>query len=461
MQKTVETEIDNLDEVLPGTLQKIGIFAENILVLRILCGENIRYIYCAPHPLFRAFAYGEESPGCQYPEAHWLHENCPQLRGKEVLRVCKIKDENVIEFILSDGIKLYIHYFGRSGNALLVDKDGMVINSWHTSKYHEPGSRYKRIKHDSEAHSSTQIVYCTVQKILLEAAEQYRHQLRQKIRVYCAREYKKLTRRLEKIEEDARKAERAEEYKRLGEILKAHFHLLSKGMKKIEAIDIYDPAQQKIEIELEPALSAQANVVRYFTLAKKWGRAPEKIQLRYTQTRQEIAELELQMQQAAAEEEITELEKLLPRPKKTRKKQQRETGRRNAREPKIRQYETSEGYTIYVGKNAKENDYVTIRVANGNDIWMHTRNRPGAHVVMRKGSEMRPSKKALLEAARLCAYVSNVPEAEAIEVMWTRAKHVSKPKHAKPGLVYVAQGKTIAVRIDNAAMKEWERTHRK
>lgn len=457
MKTSAEIEIEKLDEILPGTIQKIGIFAGNVLVIRIMYGEGVGYIYCAPHPLFRAFAWGEESPGCRYPDAHVLHE---QLRGKELLRVCKVSDENVIEFVLSDGIKLYVHYFGRKGNAILVDGEGKVMHCVHASKSHEPGSSYKRTGKDSPSATTAQIVLLSTEELLSAVCEQYRHELRQQIKAYCVREYKRLSRRLEKIQEDAGKAERAEEYKRLGEILKANYHLLARGMTSIEAIDVYDPAQKKIEIELDPALSAQENVVRYFNLAKKWVRAPKKIQERYAQTQKEIAGLDALLQRADEEEGIAELEKMLPRPKKARKKKKQRDARGSGA-PKIRQYETSEGYTIYAGRNAKENDYVTIRVANGNDIWMHTRNMPGAHVVMRKGSEMRPDKKAILEAARLCAYLSNVPDGEVIEVTWTRAKHVSKPKHAKPGLVYVAQGKTVAVRVDNAAMKEWERTHRK
>lgn len=448
-----------LQEFLPATLQKIGVLDETALVMRLARDADVRYFYCAPHPSLRACAYGEASPGCRYPDAHWMKDYITTLKDAQLLRAVKVSDENVIECIFSPGIKIYIHYFGAGGNALLVDADGYVRASWRRSKSHPLGERYARRTLQKKDEQKSAIQTLSIEELCTQTRALYLRTLQEKVDAYHARALKKCMRRLEKIEEDARQAACAEEYRHKGELLTAHYHLLTRGMKEVTVTDYRDPSSPQMRIELDPSLTPQDNIARYFSLAKKWERAPEKIAERRRETREEIAQLTAQRAHAAATDDPAVLEKCLPSPtrKKTPKKQQKKSADTTAQ--KIRSYTTDDGHILYAGRNARENDYVSIRLAHGNDIWMHTRNRSGAHVIMRTQSKDTPSPHALREMAALCAYLSGVGDGERVEVMWTRAKHVSKPRHAKPGLVYVAQGKTIEVRNNAAAMKEWIRAH--
>ena len=98
-----------------------------------------------------------------------------------------------------------------------------------------------------------------------------------------------------------------------------------------------------------------------------------------------------------------------------------------------------------------------FHLANGNDMWMHTRNRSGTHVVIRNQRGKNFPKRTLIEAAQLCVHLSKVRDGEVVDVLYTLRKHVTKPKGAKAGSVLVAGGKTVTVKQNEQAVKKWMR----
>ncbi|MCG4586203.1 NFACT RNA binding domain-containing protein, partial [Anaerosalibacter bizertensis] len=105
---------------------------------------------------------------------------------------------------------------------------------------------------------------------------------------------------------------------------------------------------------------------------------------------------------------------------------------------------SSDGFHIYVGKNNKQNDYLTLRFANKEDIWLHTKDIPGSHVIIRK-ENMEVPQNTLYEAAILSAFYSKAKNSENVAVDYTEKKHVKKPNGAKPGMVIYEQNSTIYV----------------
>ena len=104
----------------------------------------------------------------------------------------------------------------------------------------------------------------------------------------------------------------------------------------------------------------------------------------------------------------------------------------------------SDGFTILVGKNNKQNDYLTLRIADPEDIWMHTKNIPGSHVIVIYKGEDFPNT-TLTEAAELAAYYSKAQDTPLVPVDYTEKRNVKKPNGAKPGMVIYETNKTAYV----------------
>ncbi|MBA3692690.1 MAG: DUF814 domain-containing protein, partial [Acidobacteria bacterium] len=117
-----------------------------------------------------------------------------------------------------------------------------------------------------------------------------------------------------------------------------------------------------------------------------------------------------------------------------------------------RQYFSSEGFEILVGKGAKDNDYLTFRIAKASDLWFHAADYPGSHVVVKNPNRKEIPPKTLVEAAQIAAFFSHAKQQPKVAVHYTPKKFVNKPKGASAGLVSLASFKTILVEpkmIDN------------
>ncbi len=118
-----------------------------------------------------------------------------------------------------------------------------------------------------------------------------------------------------------------------------------------------------------------------------------------------------------------------------------------------RTFRSQAGLAILVGRGAAENDQLTVRVARGNDLWLHARGRPGAHVVLRLPKGAAPDQESLLDAAHLAAHFSDARGEAAPEIVYTRAKHVRKVRGAAPGAVTFSQERAMALRVEPARVE--------
>src|SRR5699024_9333610 len=123
--------------------------------------------------------------------------------------------------------------------------------------------------------------------------------------------------------------------------------------------------------------------------------------------------------------------------------------RRKKSIPEPEQYTASDGTTIYVGKNNRQNEYVTHRLAHKEDTWLHTKDIPGSHVVIKA---MDPSEQTIEEAATLAAYLSKAQQSAYVPVDYTKIKHVRKPAEAKPGFVIYDNEQTVLVTPEKEKM---------
>ncbi|MGB9866754.1 MAG: Rqc2 family fibronectin-binding protein [Bacillota bacterium] len=249
--------------------------------------------------------------------------------------------------------------------------------------------------------------------------------------------------------EEASRGADAERLRVMGELLISYAHLVPAHSKTVELPNYYDPSGERVSIQLDPSLSATANAQLYFKRYRKALASQEQASEQLAKTREELAYLE-QVKQALAmaghsEEELLPIEEelraqgYLAHPKGAPGKGHKVAG--------PRKFVTSEGLEVLVGRNNIQNDMITFKMANEEDVWLHAKDCPGAHVVLRKapGWKEWPPAASLEEAARIAAFFSKARNSGRAAVDWTFVRHVRKARGARPGMVLYDHHHTIIV----------------
>jgi predicted ribosome quality control (RQC) complex YloA/Tae2 family protein len=224
-----------------------------------------------------------------------------------------------------------------------------------------------------------------------------------------------------------------DELRRSGEALLAFARGTESGRESVEVEDPYEPGRL-LTVRLDPRLGGLANAERMFERARRVERARHQIEVRLRETRSELA--------AARDHEALVLDardrRDLPGPGEDASE-----GGREGAAAGPRHYLTGRGLSVLVGRNARENHHLTFRVARAEDLWLHARDVPGSHVVLRD-DEGRAGADDLREAAEVAAFFSEAHGESLVDVHVTRRKHV-KPAKGGPGRVFVAHSDTLRV----------------
>lgn len=229
-------------------------------------------------------------------------------------------------------------------------------------------------------------------------------------------------------------SERAEEYKRQGDLITSNLYRLKRGMTSFLAVDYYDESCPEIEISLDSRLSPSQNAQRAYKQYNKCKNAKEVLTQQIAIWERELVYLESVksfLQSAVSEEDLNEIRDELYRSGYA-------SGLRDyrpAKQIKARptRFVTSGGYELLVGRNNIQNDQVTFKLAGKDDIWFHTKGIPGSHVVMLSGAD-EPSERDYTEAAAVAALFSSAT-GDIVAVDYTRVKNIKKPQGSKPGFV--------------------------
>lgn len=263
----------------------------------------------------------------------------------------------------------------------------------------------------------------TVTKIRQKSAD-----LRRIVATVLERNVKKYDLQLKQLKD----TEKKDKYRIYGELLNTYGYSAPPGARSIEADNYY--TGEKITIPLDPELTASENAKRYFDRYGKLKRTEEALITQTAETHDEIVHLEsisASLDIALKESDLTEIRQELEQAGYIRKKG---TGRMKELKSKPFHYVSSDGFHIYVGKNNFQNDYLTFKLANGNDWWFHAKKIPGSHVLVKTdGREL--TDRAFEEAGALAAYYSKGREQDKVEIDYVQKKEVKKPAGAKPGFV--------------------------
>lgn len=252
----------------------------------------------------------------------------------------------------------------------------------------------------------------------------------------------RVERKIQILEDVLTEAATKDDYKIRGELLKANLYALKDGMERATVINYYEEDQPAMEIELDPHKSITDNMQKYFHQYNKYKRSEENAREQLLLANDELSYLNSVADSVMRSEDPSDIAEIRQelivagyiRFKSNRKKKESPS--------KPMRFKSTEGFTIYVGKNNNQNDYLTTKVADANDTWLHTKNYPGSHVII-KGTGF--SDETLLEAANLAAWYSKAQTGSKVPVDYTLVRHVKKPNGSKPGMVIYTTNKTVFI----------------
>lgn len=240
------------------------------------------------------------------------------------------------------------------------------------------------------------------------------------------------------LQEDAINSGRsAEKYKHWGELITANLYQIKQGQNEVQLLDYYAPDCPTITVPLEMRLTPNENAQAYFRLYNKGKAGIAATEPLRRQTIEEINYLEsvkISLHNASDVEELSEIRQELV--EQGYFKDKNKHGKKEKPfKPQPMRFLSSSGMTIFVGKNNKQNDYLTLKLAKPGDMWLHVKDIPGSHVVVPLSKEEFPDDATLEEAAALAAYFSQARTSSTVPVDYTHVRNVKKPGGAKPGMV--------------------------
>ena len=229
-----------------------------------------------------------------------------------------------------------------------------------------------------------------------------------------------------------------------GDLLHANLYRIERGARFADVENFYDENGGTMRIRLNPAISPAANAQKYYKDYQKAKTAETVLAEQIEKGRTELAYLESvadSVERAETERELAQIREELTEQGYLRRPKGKQP--RQAQLPP-KEFQSTDGFAILVGRNNRQNDRLTLKTAAKTDVWLHTKDIHGSHVIIR--AEGQPvSETAIRQAAALAAYHSKARESTNVPVDYTLVKNVSKPAGAKPGMVIYVRNKTVYV----------------
>ena len=251
----------------------------------------------------------------------------------------------------------------------------------------------------------------------------------------------RLRRKIAAQEQELAESKNRDKWRVYGELITANLYRMERGMSRLTAQNYYDPDCADVDIPLDVRLSPQENAAKYFKKYTKAKTAEKYITAQLEKARVELTYLESVLQEltlAESEQDFNDI-----RAELTDGGYLRAKGRKQPQRPsKPREFRSTAGLRILVGRNNRQNDRLTAKDAEKWDIWLHTQRIHGSHVILCTGGAQ-PDEQSIAEAASLAAYFSQAQNSTKVPVDFTQVKYVKKPAGSPPGFVNYTNYKTI------------------
>ena len=254
--------------------------------------------------------------------------------------------------------------------------------------------------------------------------------------------------KLSVYEKDLSETKEREHHKILADLISANQHLISKGQECIEVINFYSPNSELLKISLDPTRSAWVNAQHHYKKYAKLKTAEKLLMDKIPELKRNIEYLQQVLYTIKSINTQKELDEILNELyEQNIIKEKRKLKKSNKKEMNSPlEFTSSEGLHILVGKNNRQNDFITMKIAKKGDLFFYIKNLPGPHVIL-KTQDRTYTEKSIEEAAMLAAYYSH-HDLDVFSINYTFKKNVKKPKSSKPGMVYYDNQKTIFIRIN-------------
>jgi predicted ribosome quality control (RQC) complex YloA/Tae2 family protein len=268
---------------------------------------------------------------------------------------------------------------------------------------------------------------------------------KQALQKNLSKQLKKLRKKEEDLRNNLKQCAEWPKFQHEGDLIKAHLPSIKKGTSNFTVHDWM--SDQSYHLNFDPAKTPHEEMIARFKRAKKLqrGQAPlmqylERIQKGIT----DIEEQQRNLSQVETLEELANFKNLFPAALPLSRPSVREI----PRPPIYREYRSASGIQIWVGKNAKANDRLTFQLANGRDWWLHARNCPGSHIIIRLDKDQEPDHETLQDALQLALHYSKARAAGEGEICFTQRKYVSQLKKGKAGQVQISKHQIAYIRYD-------------
>lgn len=254
----------------------------------------------------------------------------------------------------------------------------------------------------------------------------------------------RIARRTEAQREELKLSENRWELKLKGDLISANLYRIEKGMSSFETENYFEEGCPVITIELDKRLTPSQNMQRYYSEYRKADTAEKILTEKIAQGEDELAYIDSvfdALTRTNSEDEVNELRAELAEQGYLR------SAKLKGKPPKSRpplEFTSPDGYTILIGRNNVQNDKLTMKTAEKTDIWLHTKNIPGSHVIIRTNGESPPDE-TILYAARLAAFHSKAKSSSQVPVDYVPVRFVKKPAGSKPGKVIFTNNRTVYV----------------
>jgi predicted ribosome quality control (RQC) complex YloA/Tae2 family protein len=470
--------VGELGQLLPGArLDNIFSPAHAVIVLRLEGGtlKARKHILLSAeretariHLLSTPFEAPEKQTNfCQLLRKH--------IRDSRVDSIIVPPGERIVEFLLNRGgnrppMRLIAELFGAGANIILIDTENNIRGAIHERREKNrdlhPHRRYVRPEPAAGTVKNGKVPEPDAGETFNEAVEGYFDRkitetgLRKRaaeMNGLVTRELKRVKAKFGKLEKARSESEKFESVRIMGELLKINLDSIERGSRSFTVENVFEEGSPSIEIPLDPTKSAKKNMERCFKKYRKMKNGLDKIDELLPDVKTRLDKLdalasELESVRSGAcsadEETIANLADrlsslgIIPHKRRKNKVQVNQGPRR---------FRSRDGFEILVGRSMRENDELTIRMARGNDIFLHASGHAGSHVIVRVPRGKSAPLDTLLEAAHLAAHYSKSKDARRVDIHYTQRKHVSKPKGARPGLVHLSRWKTLSIKKSDPA----------
>lgn len=463
--REITGELD--DELTGGVVSKVHQTDGRTLILRIFIrGRELRLLISAHHGLPRVHLTGRAYPNppaplrfCAFLRSRITNARIEGVRQRDLERIAVI-DLARKEVDRIEKMRLVCELTGKSSNIILVDKDEVVLDALRffppgSLRPVQPGMKLEPLPEGKGAREEA-LPERREGESWNEAADRLYSALvdedefakeKAALKKVIADNARRLARKVENLEGDRHRAGEGLGLYKTGEMLTGVFHRMKKGMKEVEAVDYTKDPPEAVLVPLDEKLGPQENVERYFKRAKKSKTALGLLEKRIPEAREDLEYMESLMYECEAASDMDGLADL--REELSRGGYIRDAARKAAKGPSpaesVRRFSSSEGFEILCGRSGLGNDLLVAKYASADDIWFHVKGLPGSHALI-KSAGKRVTEKAIAEAASIAAWYSKAREAGKAEVIYAEARHVRKPRGAKPGMVTVKEFRSVVVK---------------